>query len=214
MSALSCQNKAFAQSLRATESRVTQSPRVRQALVVLQVAMTVILLCGAGLLVRTVVALNRIENGFDKHGLLTMEVALPSVRYTDERRIAFYRDAAAALRALPGVTSAAAATSLPIIGSPRAGTVFHRLGAPDVPMNDRPFVVIRVVTPGYFRTLGIPILRGREYHRRGSREPDGGMGGERGIREDPSRRCRSGRCVDGRVDGTDQSSAPDHRRRR
>ena len=161
--ALLVASRSIGASLRATESRVSQSPRVRQALVVLQVAMTVILLCGAGLLVRTVVALNRTDNGFDKHGLLTMEVALPPVRYTAERRIAFYRDAAAALRALPGVTSAAAATSLPIIGSPRAGTPFHRPGAPDVPMNERPFVLIRVVTPGYFRTLGIPILRGREY---------------------------------------------------
>ena len=161
--ALLVAGRSIEASLRATGSRVTQSPRVRQALVVLQVAMTVILLCGAGVLVRTVVALNRAEIGFDKHGLLTMEVALPAARYTAERRIAFYRDATAALRALPGVRSAAAATSLPVIGSPRAGTPFRRPGTPDIPMNERPFVLIRVVTPGYFRTVGIPILRGREY---------------------------------------------------
>jgi putative ABC transport system permease protein len=155
--------RSILSSLRASGSAVTQSHRVRQALVVGQVAMTVILLCGAGLLVQTVVALNRANSGVDAHDLLTMEVALPPVRYTPERRVLFYRQAVAALRALPGVTSAAAADSLAVIGMPRGRTVFHRLGTPELPLNERPYAVIRVVTPGFFRTLGIPVLRGREY---------------------------------------------------
>jgi predicted permease len=61
------------------------------------------------------------------------------------------------------VESAAAANSLAVIGTPRGGTVFHRLGTPELPMNDRPVAIIRVVTPGYFRTLRIPVLRGREF---------------------------------------------------
>ena len=150
-------------SLRASGSSVTQSPRLRQGLVVCQVAMTVILLCGAGLLVRTVMALNEADNGVDRHDVLTMEIGLPGARYTPERRTAFYRDAVAALRALPGVEAVAAGNSLPVIGSPRGGTIFHRLGTPELPMNDRPIATIRVVTPGYFRALGIPILRGREF---------------------------------------------------
>ena len=150
-------------SLRAGGPNVTVSPRVRQTLVVCQVAMTVVLLCGAGLLVRTVIALNRVNNGFDKHGVLTMRIGLPGIRYTPERRTAFYREAVAALRALPGVESAAAANSLAVIGAPRGGTVFHRLGTPELPINDRPAAVIRVATPGYFRTLRIPVLRGREF---------------------------------------------------
>ena len=76
--------------------------------------MTVVLLCGAGLLVRTVIALNNANNGFDKHDVLTMEIRLPDVRYTPERTRAFYREAVAALRALPGVESAAAANSLAV----------------------------------------------------------------------------------------------------
>ncbi len=64
---------------------------------------------------------------------------------------------------LPGVESAAAGNSLPVIGGPRGGTGIHILGTPEVPMNDRPNVVVRVVTPGYFRTLRIPVLRGREF---------------------------------------------------
>jgi putative ABC transport system permease protein len=149
--------------MRTSGFTVTQSPRIRQTLVVGQVAMTVVLLCGAGLLVRTVIALNRANNGFDKHDVLTMEIRLPGTRYTPERTMVFYREAISALRALPGVESAAAADSLAVIGQPRGGTGIHRLGTPEVPMNERPFAVIRVVTPGYFRTLRIPVLRGREF---------------------------------------------------
>ena len=150
-------------SIRRSGSTVTHAPRVRQTLVVGQVAMTVILLCGAGLLLRTAIALNKTSNGFDKQDVLTMEITLPGARYTPERRTAFYRDIVSALRALPGVESAAAANSLAVIGSPRGGTAFHRAGTPEVPMNERPFAVIRVVTPGYFRTLRTPVLRGREF---------------------------------------------------
>jgi putative ABC transport system permease protein len=150
-------------SLRASGSSVTQSPRLRQSLVICQVAMTVILLCGAGLLVRTMMALNAADNGVDRRDVLTMEIGLPAARYTPERRSAFYRDAVAALRALPGVEAVAASNSLPVIGSPRGATIFHRLGTPEVPMNDRPIAVIRVVTAGYFRALGIPVIRGREF---------------------------------------------------
>jgi predicted permease len=155
--------RSVAPSLRAGGSNLTHAPRLRQILVISQIAMTVVLLCGAGLLARTVIALNRANAGFDKHGVLTMNVILPATRYTPERRIAFFRDAVAALRALPGVESAAAANSLAVIGSPRGGTSFHRIGTPELPMNERPAAVIRVVTPGYFHTLRIPVLRGREF---------------------------------------------------
>jgi putative ABC transport system permease protein len=150
-------------SLRASGSSVTQSPRLRQGLVVCQVAMTVILLCGAGLLVRTVIALNNADNGVNRRDVLTMEIGLPGARYPPERRTAFYREAVDALRALPGVEAVAAGNSLPVVGSPRGATIFHRQGTPELPMNERPVAIIRVVTPGYFRALGIPILRGREF---------------------------------------------------
>jgi predicted permease len=154
--------RSISAALRTSGSNVTPSPRVRQVLVVCQVAMTVVLLCGAGLLVRTVIALNGANTGFDKQNVLTMEVGLPAARYTPERRIAFFRDAVASLRGLPGAESAAAANSLPVIGSPRGASWFHRLGTPELPVEERPAAIIRVVTPGYFRTLRIPVLRGRE----------------------------------------------------
>jgi predicted permease len=144
-------------------------------LVVGQVAMTVVLLAGAGLLVRTVLALNRANAGFDKHGVLTMDVGLPAARYTPERRVVFFRDAVAALRALPGVESAAAANSLAVIGSPRGSTTFHRLGTPELTPNDQQAAVIRVVTPGYFHTLRIPVLRGREFTEADAANPAAGF---------------------------------------
>lgn len=150
-------------ALRAGGRGIAHSPRIRQVLVVCQVAMTVVLLCGAGVLAQTMLALNRADNGLDRHDLLTMEVALPGARYTEERRVISYEEAVDSLRALPGVRAAAAGNSLPIVGMRRGGTIFHVLGTPKKAMSDSPIATIRVVTPGYFRTLGVPVVRGREF---------------------------------------------------
>jgi putative ABC transport system permease protein len=155
--------RSVVSSLTTNNSRVTHSPRVRQALVVAQVAMTVVLLCGAGLLVRTVAALNNVSHGFEPHGLVTMRIVLSPTRYPAERSAAFFREALQAIRALPGVEAAAAGTSVPVVAGPRAGTSFHVRSTPVVPRSQMPGATIRVVTPGYFRTLGIPVLRGREF---------------------------------------------------
>jgi len=155
--------RSIVESLHASTSRITHAPRIRQALVVGQVAMTVVLLCGAALLVRTVIALTSVNPGFEQHGLLTLQFGLPGARYPIERAAAFHQELLTAIRALPGVDSAGGGDNLPVIGPPRAGTSFHRLSTPDVPRSERPSATIRVVTPGYFRTLRIPVLRGREF---------------------------------------------------
>ena len=149
--------------IRAGGASVTQAPRVRQALVIAQVALTVVLLCGAGLLAKTILALDSTSAGFDQRGMLTMEVQVPTTRYNAERRTAFFRQAIEALQALPGVEGAAAANSLAVIGGARGGSWFHRLGTPMLPEPERPGTTIRVVTPGYFRAIGVPMLRGREF---------------------------------------------------
>ena len=161
--ALLAARRSIVGSLRTSASGAAQSPRLRQTLVIAQVAMTVVLLCGAGLLVRTMAALNRADTGFERDGMLTLNVALPPARYPPEKRVLFYREAVAAMRALPGVSAAAAADNLPVIGMPRGGTAFHRLGTPEVRLMERPSAVIRVVTPGYFRTLRAPMRLGREF---------------------------------------------------
>jgi predicted permease len=155
--------RSIVESLHASSSRVTHSPRIRQALVVGQVAMTVVLLCGAGLLVRTVMALNSVHHGFEQRGLVTLQFTLPGTRYPAERAATFHQELLSTIRALPGVDSAAAANSLPVIGAPRAGTRFHRYSTPVVSRSQLPSATIRVVTPGYFRTLRIPVRRGREF---------------------------------------------------
>ncbi len=103
--------RSMADALRTRGSKAGHAPRVRQALVVVQVAMTVVLLCGAGVLVRTLIALDRAPLGFDAHDVLTMRVAISPARYPDERPRDFYREALTRLRALPGIESAAAAAS-------------------------------------------------------------------------------------------------------
>jgi putative ABC transport system permease protein len=155
--------RSIVESLHASTSRVTHAPRIRQALVVGQVAMTVVLLCGAALLVRTVIALTSVNPGFEQRGLLTLQFGLPGARYPIERAAAFHQELLTTIRALPGVDSAGGGDNLPVIGPPRAGTSFHRLSTPEVPRSQRPSATIRVVTPGYFRTLRIPVLRGREF---------------------------------------------------
>jgi putative ABC transport system permease protein len=150
--------RSMADALRTRGSKSGHAPRVRQALVVLQVAMTVILLCGAGVLVRTLIALDRAPMGFDAHDVLTMRLAISPARYPGERPRDFYRDALTHLRALPGIESAAVAASLPMIGSPRGGTSFHELGTPERQASERPRTVVRMVGPGYFHTLRIPVL--------------------------------------------------------
>jgi putative ABC transport system permease protein len=155
--------RSIAMALRSGSSTITHAPHLRHLLVVGQVAMTVILLSGAGLLIRTIVALDGAADGFNKTNVLTMEVTLPAARYDAERRTIFYRDAIETIRGIGAVDAAGAANSLAVIGTPRGGTGVHRLGTPERPMNESDTATIRVVTPGYFRTLGIPVLSGREF---------------------------------------------------
>jgi len=137
--------------------------------------MTVVMLCGAGVLVRTLIALDRAPMGFDAHDVLTMRVAISPARYPDERPRDFSREALTRLRALPGIESAAVAASLPMIGIPRGGGRFHKLGTAEPPPNERPRTVVRMVGPGYFRTLRIPVLRGREFTDADNESPMGGF---------------------------------------
>src|SRR5262245_18405304 len=125
----------MADPLRTRGAKAGHAPRVRQALVVVQVSMTVVLLCGAGVLVRTLIALDRAPLGFDAADVLTMRVAISPVRYPDVRSRDFYQEALTRVRALPGINSAGVAASLPMVGSPRGGTRFRQLGEPERPVD-------------------------------------------------------------------------------
>jgi putative ABC transport system permease protein len=152
-----------AEYLRNGGRSVTAPFRLRQALIVLQVAMTVVLLCGAGLLVRTLFVLTQDAIGVDTTNILTLRVELPSSRYQAPQMVGFFAQVIERLKGLPGVESAAAARDIPVSWKRISGTTFTMLGQPELAPNERPTTRVRVVMPGYFKTLGVPLLKGRDF---------------------------------------------------
>ncbi|MGH7555599.1 MAG: ADOP family duplicated permease, partial [Longimicrobiales bacterium] len=135
--------------------------RLRNVLVVGETALAVVLLVGAGLLLRTMWNLQRIDPGFEPRGTLVVNVGLPPVTFTTpaeqshvlERMI---EEAAA----LPGVSSAGAITDLPMSGAINSTNVL-REDVPPPPPSERRHALVRAISPSYFTTMGIPIVRGR-----------------------------------------------------
>jgi predicted permease len=134
--------------------------RFRDGLVVLQVAATLVLLIGAGLMLRTLANLNSIELGFDSNDLLTMQVVLPQPKYGEPaKRLAFYDRVIAEVRSLPGVRGAAFATTLPFqsTGNTRFFAVEGRQQLP----GDVPDALFRAGSGDYLKTLGVTPIEGR-----------------------------------------------------
>jgi predicted permease len=154
---------SLSEYLRGGGRSITQASRWRQALVLAQVSMTVVLLCGAGLLMRSFAALNGIETGVEAAQVLTMQVTMPASQYDRNQQVDFAQRAIERLKALPGVESVGAARSIPVMGG-TSGTGVHILGTADRPMNERPMTRVRTVTPGYFQTLGMAVVRGRDFN--------------------------------------------------
>ena len=142
---------------------VTASLRMRQVLIVLQVAMTLLLLCGAGLLARTLFALTREPIGVQPKNVFTFRFQAPYPQYQPPQILAFFAKVIERLNAVPGVESAAAARDIPVSSQRISGTSFQIFGQPALPLNERPSTLVRVVTPGYFKTLGMPLLKGRDF---------------------------------------------------
>jgi putative ABC transport system permease protein len=139
--------------------------RLHSALVVLEVALSLVLLIGAGLLLRGFVRLRNVETGLDPRGVVTMQVALPSTRYaTPPQQAVFYDRVLELVKSLPGVTAAGATTRLHL-DEPGGGVLFFPEGQPDLgPEN--PQSRLRVVSPQYFQALSIPLVRGRAFDER------------------------------------------------
>lgn len=142
-------------------------PRTRRALaslVVAEVAVSLVLLVGAGLLVRSFMRLQAIDPGFRAEGVLTARLSLPRSRYPDGADAArFFDEAIAGVAALPGVERAAAISFLPMTG-PGMGTSFYRLDQPRPADGEQPVTDVRPVTPDFFLTMGIPLLAGRDFN--------------------------------------------------
>jgi len=140
-----------------------RSHRLRRGLMVVEVALALVLLTGAGLMIRTVMELMHVDTGFRTDHLLTLQLSHRGDQWTSQKRIAFLDDALSRVRALPGVSNAAAALSLPIDGS-QWNSIFVAEGQPPPPRRDLiPNAAMTPVSAGYFDTMGMRLKRGRRF---------------------------------------------------
>jgi putative ABC transport system permease protein len=146
-------------ALREGERGSSGSAWIRSVLLVAEVALAVVLLVGAGLLIRSFLLLQRVDPGFNPERLLTFRVQLPD-RYRPAERVAFFERAVAELGAIPGVRSSAAINMLPVAGR-GIGAWLNVVGRPPADGSNPNAVPYRVVTPGYFATAGLRLIRGR-----------------------------------------------------
>jgi putative ABC transport system permease protein len=144
--------------------------RLRQALVVSEVALTLMLLVGAGLLLRSFHRLQSVHPGFNHERVLSFRLELPHTKYpTNEQQIAFFQQLTEKLRALPGVRAVAFSSQIPLAQNP-LDTSFTIEGQPEPPPSERPSMDVTVVSPDYFRVLGVPVLRGRGFTEQDNRD--------------------------------------------
>ncbi|HEV2193971.1 MAG TPA: ABC transporter permease [Candidatus Acidoferrum sp.] len=153
------------EALKQGQSRGSSDARgggTRRLLVVSEVALSLVLLIGAGLMIRSLWELRKVQPGFDSHNVLTMAVPFPRNRFPSPAgEISFFQDALTRVRALPGVESAGVIDDLPLNGG-GSNQPFTIEGRPAPPMSEQPEVDVRVISPGYIRSMHIPILRGRD----------------------------------------------------
>lgn len=138
------------------------SRRMRAALVIAEVGVSMVLLVGAALMTRTLVGLYRADRGLDPHGLVAVQLGLPAAGYADAGvRDAFMRDAIDRVRQLPGVTGAAAGVPPP----QNAKVAFGNISLADAPDAEpsRAILPVYEIGPGFFQTLRLPILEGRDF---------------------------------------------------
>jgi putative ABC transport system permease protein len=157
--------RSLTAALQAGQERTTSGPgrlRARNVLIVAQVAISFVLLAGAGLMLRTLWKLSRVDPGFRTERVLTARLDLNFSRYkTDDEQRGFQDALLEKLRGEPGVLSAALAGSFPLNERGPANGRFRLEGKPPVSPDQRPRADFQRVSPDYFRTIGVPVLRGR-----------------------------------------------------
>jgi putative ABC transport system permease protein len=146
--------------------------RLRNLLVVSEIALALILLAGAGLLIRSFQQLQRVDPGFPTRNLLTLRLALPASRYPGAAgAVRGFNQVADAIRRVPGVVSVAGAGSLPVDGGGfYLGRAFLREGQPEPPATTDARALWNPVQAGFFETLGIPVVLGRAFNDRDTHE--------------------------------------------
>lgn len=135
---------------------------LRNALVVAEVALSLVLLIGAGLLIRSFVQLQDVDPGFNPEGVTVVDIPLSQTRYdTPEKQARFFEQVLDRMRAIPGVESAGGTYMIPLSGN-NQGSTFGIVGV-DIGSAPSPEAGHRLASPGYFRTMGIALLRGRDF---------------------------------------------------
>jgi putative ABC transport system permease protein len=136
--------------------------RLRSLLVMAEVAISLVLLIGAGLLINSFLRLRNVDPGFRAENLLTMKIVLPEPKYEKRvQRSAFYTDVIQRVQSLPGVRSAAVTTNLPLYRQGNSISISIE-GRPAPPPGQEDIIVTRIISPGYFDTMSIPLLKGRQ----------------------------------------------------
>jgi predicted permease len=148
-------------SQRAGGSRL--SPRLRNALLVSQVALALVLVVSAGLLTRTFFQLLGADGGFNAERVLTFQLPLPALKYADQNQIVtLFQNMLERLRAVPGVRAAGIGETVPMGGEGESTTI-RVPGHPAASQKEMPFANFTVISPGYFSAIGTPLLRGRDF---------------------------------------------------
>jgi putative ABC transport system permease protein len=156
-------NEALKQGLSRTDAD-SGGKRTRGVLVVSEVALSLMLLIGAGLMIRSLWMLRSVDPGLDPNNVLTMTVGIPvpSTRFpTPLQQSNFFNDVLRHVRALPGVESAGVMDALPLTGGGSTQPIAIE-GRPAQQMADQPEVAVRTISPGYIHSMHIPLLRGRD----------------------------------------------------
>ncbi|HYV14353.1 MAG TPA: FtsX-like permease family protein, partial [Pyrinomonadaceae bacterium] len=157
-------NETLKEGSRGTAGRSTE--KLRSVLVTVQIALALILLTVSGLLIRSMWQLQQVNPGFKPDQLLTMQLALPRTKYTeDEQKARFFEEVVAQVRALPDVKTAAVASQLPFLGENSASS-FQIVGGPPLPRGVTLDTNRRTVSADYFQTLGLQLVRGRTFDNR------------------------------------------------
>jgi putative ABC transport system permease protein len=156
-------NEALKSGLGRTDAD-TAGNSTRQVLVICEVALSMILLAGAGLMIRSVWNLRQVNPGFDPHNLLTMTLPVSTSRFAaPAEEISYFNQIAARVQALPGVESTALIDDLPLSGQGGSNQPIQIEGRPVVAMADQPEVSVRTISPTMIRVLRMPLISGREF---------------------------------------------------
>ena len=158
---LFARRRELSESLRNGSRLVTpQHRRFRQAMVLTEIAVALVLVIGAGLMIRSLVRLNQVELGFQPERVLTLRMSLLPGKPTSQAQV--IDDILRRVRTLPQVVSASSINIMPMSGL-NSGTWYYRADRPEPPRANRPAGDVSIVMPDYFRTMGIPMLKGRDF---------------------------------------------------